>query len=76
MATDAIRANLLTVVGYKTQVLEFVDLSHTPKNLLIRGSKSEIPLERRKAALDEAKAMMSEFGFTPTIFKLLEARFA
>lgn len=72
MATDAIRANLLTVVGYKTQVLEFVDLSHTPKNLLIRGSKSEIPLERRKAALEEAKALMGEFGFTPTIFKLLE----
>ena len=76
MATDAIRANLLTVVGYKTQVLEFVDLSHTPKNLLIRGSKSEIPLERRKAALEEAKALMGEFGFTPTIFKLLEAHFA
>ena len=76
MATDAIRANLLTVVGYKTQVLEFVDLSHTPKNQLIRGSKSEIPLERRKAALEEAKALMGEFGFTPTIFKLLEAHFA
>ena len=31
LTTDAIRGNLLTCMGYKTQLLEFVDLSHTPK---------------------------------------------
>lgn len=71
MATDAIRANLLTSVGYKTQVLEFVDLSHTPKNLLIRGSKCDLPKEHRQMALQEAKALMAEFGFEPTLFRLL-----
>ena len=71
MATDAIRANLLTAVGYKTQVLEFVDLSHTPKNLLIRGSKCDLPEEHRQTALQEAKALMAEFGFEPTLFRLL-----
>ena len=37
--TDAIRAELLESKGYKTQILEFIDMEHTPKNLLIRAIK-------------------------------------
>lgn len=37
--TDAMRAGLLTQAGYDTQILEFIDMEHTPKNLLIRGVK-------------------------------------
>ena len=37
LATDSIRAELLTLVGYETQVLEFIDIEHTPKNILIRA---------------------------------------
>ena len=37
LATDAIRAQLLQLVGYDAQLLEFVDLEHTPKNILIRA---------------------------------------
>src|SRR5439155_20617687 len=37
LATDAARAPLLEVVGYDAQVIEFVDLEHTAKNLLIRA---------------------------------------
>ena len=40
LATDAIRAKLLDVMGYKTQLLEFIDMEHTPKNILIRAVKS------------------------------------
>lgn len=39
LITDAIRANLLEEQGYDTQILEFIDMEHTPKNLLIRAVK-------------------------------------
>ncbi|MFC5468624.1 class I SAM-dependent methyltransferase [Cohnella suwonensis] len=39
LVTDAARANLLELAGYRTQMLEFIDLEHTPKNLLIRAVK-------------------------------------
>lgn len=40
IVTDAIRANVLNASGYDTQILEFIDMDHTPKNLLIRAVKS------------------------------------
>lgn len=39
LLTDALRANVLEEQGYDTQILEFIDMEHTPKNLLIRESK-------------------------------------
>lgn len=41
IVTDALRANLLEEAGYDTQVLEFIDMEHTPKNILIRAVKKE-----------------------------------
>ena len=37
LATDSIRAELLSLVGYEAQLLEFIDIEHTPKNVLIRA---------------------------------------
>jgi hypothetical protein len=39
--TDASRAKMLEANGYDTQILEFIDMEHTPKNLLIRAVKSK-----------------------------------
>ena len=44
LATDALRAALLEAVGYRTQVVEFIDLEHTPKNLLLRAVRSTRPI--------------------------------
>lgn len=41
LVTDAARAEILEMMGYKTQILEFIDLEHTPKNLLIRAVKRD-----------------------------------
>lgn len=72
LTTDAIRGNLLTCMGYKTQLLEFVDLSHTPKNLLIRAVKSPSMSKRtRQTQLDEVHAAMEAFHVDPTLYRLL-----
>ena len=72
LATDAIRASLLESMGYKTQVLEFVDLAHTPKNLLIRAIKKRPALDGTgREALREAERLMREFSFEPTLYRLL-----
>ena len=72
LATDAIRANLLEYCGYKTQLLEFIDLAHTPKNLLIRAvRRPTIPKGIREKALAEAQALMEEFSFQPMLYTLL-----
>ncbi len=71
LMTDAIRANLLTACGYKTQILEFVDLSHTPKNLLIRANRTLLPMSTKMRALQEAEQLMAEFGYEQKLYAML-----
>ncbi len=72
LATDAIRGNLLTCCGYKTQLLEFIDFAHTPKNLLIRAvKKPSIPLKTKKQQLAEVTSVMNEFHTQPQLYTLL-----
>lgn len=40
LVTDSLRANILEILGYQVQLLEFIDMEHTPKNILIRGIKT------------------------------------
>ncbi len=72
LMTDALRANLLECVGYKTQLLEFIDISHSPKNILIRASKSSISKEKKEKALKEVNDLINEFNFNPTLLNLLK----
>lgn len=72
LATDALRGTMLEYRGYKTQLLEFVDLAHSPKNILIRAVKSNVSKEKKNRSLKEATDMCQFFGAEPTIFKLLQ----
>ena len=73
LTTDAVRANLLECCGYKTQLLEFVDFAHTPKNILIRAiRKPVVPSAVKKKYLGEVESVMDEFHITPTLYTLLK----
>jgi len=72
LMTDAIRGNLLEACGYKTQLLEFIDIAHSPKNILIRASKSKITEEKKKKALEEVNSIIKEFNFKQTLMELLK----
>lgn len=71
LMTDSVRANLLECAGYKTQLLEFIDIAHSPKNILIRASKSNISKEKKTRSLTEVKNLMETFSFKPTLYNLL-----
>ena len=72
LMTDSVRANLLECAGYKTQLLEFIDISHSPKNILIRASKSNVSKEKREKSLKEVNNLIETFNFNPTLFNLLK----
>ena len=68
LLTDGIRAKLLENAGYETQILEFIDMEHTPKNLLIRAVKRQ---EGSKKLPEELKVCMEAYHVKPTLADLL-----
>lgn len=66
--TDAIRADILEANGYQTQILEFIDMEHTPKNLLIRAVYTG---KKNQEAAEKLKKMESELNLDLTLNKLL-----
>ena len=68
LMTDALRANLLEQAGYETQILEFIELEHTPKNLLIRAVKTD----KKQGNMDAYKKVCDEFGISTTLARLQE----
>ena len=75
--TDALRAALLEAEGYDTQILEFIDMEHTPKNIMIRGilrnrdAKSETEQRYRMQKRQKAAALMTFLHVFPTLDRLL-----
>lgn len=66
LITDAARARLLESVGYETQILEFIDMEHTPKNLLIRAVNTG-----KHKPCDKIEKTLRELNIFPTLEKLL-----
>lgn len=70
LLTDAMRAEYLEGCGYETQILEFIDMEHTPKNILIRAIKTG----KKKQNAENMKALEKFFHVKPTLGILLEKR--
>jgi SAM-dependent methyltransferase len=58
LATDALRAAILERAGYQTQIVEFIDLEHTPKNLLLRAVRRKQPDPAAAAAVESLKRQL------------------
>lgn len=73
LATDAARAQLLEVLGYQTQLLEFIDLEHTPKNLLIRAIKKDhLVSQHTQSAWQTYVAFKGALGIYPSLERRFE----
>lgn len=73
LMTDAMRANILEACGYKTQLLEFIDIAHSPKNILIRASKGNVSKDKKEKAISEVNNLVNKFNFDPTLLKLVKS---
>jgi len=71
LATDGMRGQLLEVIGYKVQMLEFIDPEHTPKNLMIRAVRPKA-LTFNQSKWEQYSAFKSLIGVEHTLEKLLD----
>ena len=65
LLTDSLRANVLEIMGYRTQVLEFIDMEHTPKNIMIRAFFEDI--SNVDKVVEEYKEFKKEWQISPYI---------
>ncbi len=68
LVTDGLRAQYLEREGYDVQVLEFIDMEHTPKNILLRAVRTG----RKGENGAEIRACEEFFHVSPTLGKLLD----
>lgn len=68
LLTDSIRARILEIMGYKANVMEFIDMEHTPKNIMIRSVKTGRKADVSK--LEDLERIIKEYNIMPTLYKL------
>jgi len=71
LVTDALRAAALESVGYRVDVMEFVSVEHTPKNVMLRAERSPSPARADRAAA-EYEELRDRYGVSPAIERLLQ----
>ena len=70
LVTDGLRAELLEQQGYDTQVLEFIDMEHTPKNIMIRAVRRG--KQRDGGGRDELERLFKELHVEPALWRLFK----
>jgi hypothetical protein len=68
--TDSLRASLLRLHGYRVEVVEFIDSAHTPRNVLLRATRTGAPPTERQRT--EYAELTSQWRVRPRLAQLLE----
>lgn len=69
LLTDSIRAGVLENMGYNVDVLEFVDFSHSPKNIMLRAKKTKNVSDKNRKQIKE---LQEKYQFNQTLFDLVK----
>lgn len=70
LLTDAIRVEILEDMGYEVDLIEFVDLAHSPKNLMIRAEKKS---QSRCRNIPRCRELSEKYGFSQTLLELCDS---
>ena len=68
--TDALRASILRLVGYRVDVVEFVESAHTPRNTMLRATRTGVT--DAGSSREDYDALVSTWGVTPKLASLVE----
>jgi SAM-dependent methyltransferase len=74
LITDALRADIIETMGYHVQLLEFIDMEHTPKNILIRAVKSNQEATITRSSDKKLEECMDFLRVSPCLSKLLSEK--
>ncbi len=71
LITDGLRADLLEQLGYRVQVLEFIDMEHTPKNILLRAVRKNelLPARLKEKKREEYLRCIRELSVNPALYR-------
>ncbi len=74
LLTDSLRADALKLCGYKTNIIEFIDMEHTPKNIMIKAIKNKNFIKNNKN-IEKFENLIYYFNINPKIYELLKDYF-
>lgn len=72
LLTDTIRAMILEDMGYSVDMIEFVDLAHSPKNIMIRAKKTK---NRSQKNIHSISDIVNKYGIKQTLYELVNSSF-
>ena len=71
LMTDSLRAQILKLLGYRVDIVEFIGGEHTPRNIMIRAVKTEVKVD--PAEVDRYQAMLADWSIAPHLAELLKS---
>jgi len=71
LMTDSLRAQILKLLGYRVDIVEFVGGEHTPRNIMIRAVKTGVKVD--PVEVDRYQAMLADWSIAPHLAELLKS---